>query len=173
MKLHVLYALAAFLAVVFVALLAYIASTRAGRVRLVAKPLMSPIERETFGYLEAAMPHLRVYAQVAMGALLQPEAGVTGKDRLRLRNRFSQKIVDYVLEDPESGQIVALVELDDRTHNAMRDRDRDALTAAAGYLTIRLPARERPTRQNVKARVIEALAAHQAASARVPIEART
>ncbi len=29
------------------------------------------------------------------------------------------------------------------------DRHRDRLTVAAGYLTIRLPAHERPTRQNV------------------------
>jgi very-short-patch-repair endonuclease len=162
-KLHVLYALAAIIVVLIVVMLAYLASTRGGRVRLVAKPIMTPIERETFGYIQAAVPQLRVYAQVAMGALLRTEPGMSRQDAARLRNRFSQKIVDYVIEDPASGEVVALVELDDRTHNADRDHTRDAMTAAAGYFTIRLPAGERPTLQNVRSRVTDGLETRRAA----------
>ena len=58
---------------------------------------------------------------------------------MRACNTFSQKIVDFVIEDRASGAILALVELDDRSHNAFRDRLRDAMTASAGYRTIRLP----------------------------------
>lgn len=57
-----------------------------------------------------------------------------------MRNRFSQKIVDFVIEDRATGGILALVELDDRSHDALRDRQRDAMTASAGYRTIRLAA---------------------------------
>lgn len=163
MKLSVLYALAAIIAVLILVMLAYIASTRAGRMRLVAKPIMTPIERETFGYIQAAVPQLRVYAQVAMGALLKPEPGMSRQEATRLRNRFSQKIVDYVIEDPSSGEVIALVELDDRSHSADRDRARDTMTAAAGYFTIRLPSTERPTLQNVRSRVSDGLEARRVA----------
>ena len=133
--------------------------------RLEANPIMKPIELDTFGYLEAVVPKFRIYAQVAMGALLRPEPGMSRQDATRLRNRFSQKIVDYVIEDPESGEVVALVELDDRSHRAERDRARDTMTAAAGYFTIRLPAGERPTLQNVRSRVTEGLEARRVAMA--------
>ncbi|PNB46461.1 hypothetical protein C1X73_34580, partial [Pseudomonas sp. FW305-130] len=61
------------------------------------------------------------------------------------RNAFSQKIVDFVIFDQTTGKIVALVEHDDRTHDAQKDRKRDAMTAHAGYQTIRIPASARPT----------------------------
>ncbi|WP_457350897.1 DUF2726 domain-containing protein [Sphingomonas sp. UYP23] len=59
---------------------------------------------------------------------------------LRTRYKFSSKIVDFVIEDRASGAILALVELDDRSHDAARDRQRDAMTASAGYRTVRLHA---------------------------------
>lgn len=60
--------------------------------------------------------------------------------RARARNSYSQKIVDYVLEDRATGTVIALIELDDRSHNSSKDGRRDALTQAAGYRTVRLPA---------------------------------
>jgi very-short-patch-repair endonuclease len=74
------------------------------------------------------------------GALLQTERDYNRSETLRIRNRFSKKIVDFVIEDRASGAILALVELDDRSHNPLADRLRDAMTASAGYRTIRLPA---------------------------------
>ena len=57
-----------------------------------------------------------------------------------MRNKFSQKIVDFVTDRRASGDILALVESDDRSHNPLTDRLRDAMTVSAGYRTIRLPA---------------------------------
>ncbi len=128
------------------------------RIRLVAKPLMTPAEREILVHLEQAAPSCRVHAQVAMGALMRPERGLGRGDRAHWRNRFSQKIVDFVLEDRDDGQVVALVELDDRTHEAGRDRARDEMTAACGYLTTRIPCSPRPTAESVAARLAEELA---------------
>jgi very-short-patch-repair endonuclease len=75
-----------------------------------------------------------------MDALLQPKAGFSREAALRTRNSFSQKVVDFVMEDRASGAILALVELDDRSHDSIRNRVRDAMTASAGYRTIRLSA---------------------------------
>jgi very-short-patch-repair endonuclease len=104
-----------------------------------AKPLMTSREREVFAMIEQAAPQYRVHAQVALGALLQPLLGLNKQERARARNSYSQKIVDYVLEDRLTGAVIALIELDDRTHDVSKDSRRDALTQAAGYRTLRLP----------------------------------
>ena len=88
--------------------------------------------------IEAAVPHCRVHAQVSMGALLDCRKGLSRKESTGVRNRFNQKRIDFVLEERSSGNVLALVELDDRTHNAAKDRERDEMTKAAGYRTIRL-----------------------------------
>lgn len=129
----------------------------AGAPRVRARPLMTRIERETIAYIEAALPEARVHAQVSLGALLRPVPGLGGRDATSVRNRFLQKRADYVLEDRRTGRIIALVELDDRTHDARRDAARDRMTAAAGYLTIRLPAGERPSMAGVAERIRAAL----------------
>ncbi|WP_454290149.1 DUF2726 domain-containing protein [Sphingobium scionense] len=42
-------------------------------------------------------------------------------------NRFQRKIVDFVVEDPTTGSLVALIEIDDRSHEPGKDRERDAM----------------------------------------------
>ena len=115
-----------------------------------ARALMTDMERRTIGYIEAAIPTARVHAQVSMGALLRPKPGLDNSTRLRTLNRFTSRRVDFVIEDRATGRIMLLIELDDRTHNAGKDRDRDRLTASAGYTTVRLPASERPTAESVR-----------------------
>ena len=128
-----------------------------GRLPIVAKPLMTDRERQVIAYIEQAVPFARVHAQVCMGAILKTKFGLSNKQRMSARGRFSQKMVDYVLEDRHSGRILALVELDDRSHDALGDAARDAMTRTAGYLTIRLPATGRPTPLSVRARILTAL----------------
>ena len=103
-----------------------------------AAPLMTKRERIVCAMIERAVPHARVHAQVSMGAILRPAAGLDRSRSTSVRNRFSSKRVDFVLEDRASGDIIAIVELDDRTHNRSADRQRDRMTSRAGYLTIRL-----------------------------------
>jgi hypothetical protein len=103
-----------------------------------AAPLMTKRERFVCTMIERAVPQARVHAQVSMGAILRPAAGLDRSRSTSVRNRFSSKRVDFVLEDRASGEIIAIVELDDRTHNRSADRQRDRMTARAGYLTIRL-----------------------------------
>ncbi|WJM30032.1 DUF2726 domain-containing protein (plasmid) [Novosphingobium resinovorum] len=79
--------------------------------------------------LERALPHCRIHAQVAMGALLKAPTNPLRKSRHSDRNAFSQKIVDFVAQDRATGAILALIEVDDYSHNAARDRARDAMTS--------------------------------------------
>lgn len=110
-----------------------------------SKPLLTPNELEFLQRLEAAVPELRFCPQVAMGALLQP--AVERRDRSAYysqRGRFAQKIVDYVAQQRDDGAVVAVIELDDRTHNRAKDAERDAMLASAGYRIIRWQSRAKP-----------------------------
>jgi very-short-patch-repair endonuclease len=122
------------------------------------RPLMTAREREVISMIETAVPHCRVHAQVAMAAIVDCNGGLTRAQRASIRNRFDRKIVDFVLEDKSSGNVLAIVELDDRTHSATRDRARDEITRAAGHRTIRLPAGKRPNHTNVRSEILSGLA---------------
>src|SRR3546814_14259874 len=80
-----------------------------------------------------------------MGALLKAPARPGQRSSPADRNAFSQKIVDFVVQDPNTGKIVALIEVDDWSHSAARNRIRDVMTAGAGYRTFHIPASARPT----------------------------
>lgn len=104
-----------------------------------AKPLLTKREREALIAIEAALPGHRIYPQVAMGALMTTKPRLDKKVSTSTRNRFAQKIVDFVAEDRHSHELL-LIEVDDRTHKSAKDKERDAMTAAAGYRTVRVPA---------------------------------
>jgi hypothetical protein len=130
------------------------------------RPFLTGNEAEFLGRLEAALPEVRVHCQVAMGALLVPRIPEGGGKRRRaahaaVRARFDRKVVDYVLQDRRSGAVLAVVELDDRTHVPERDRRRDAMMGRAGYRTIRWDSRRKPG----AARIREAVLGEAAAAA--------
>jgi hypothetical protein len=119
----------------------------------VAKPFMTRREMAMLDILERLVPECRFHAQVSMGALLDAPK-VTGKARHASdRNAFSQKIVDFVMQDRRTGAIVALIEIDDSSHRPDRDRARDIMTAGAGYRTVRIGRSVQPNFNEVRAAV--------------------
>ena len=60
---------------------------------------MTKRERIVCGFIEQAIPSARVHAQVSMGAILQPARGLDRSRATSVRNRFSSKRVDFLLED--------------------------------------------------------------------------
>lgn len=117
--------------------------------RVERRQLLSPNEQDFLVRLEEAFPEYRVMVQVSMGALMNPAVKGGTPGYLSIRSRFSQKVVDFVLLDG-CFEVVALVELDDRTHRVERDAERDAMTAAAGYVTLRYQSREKPRPQQLR-----------------------
>ena len=128
-----------------------LALTRAHSPPVVAKRLLTPREREALIELERTFPQFRVYPQVAMAALLKTRKGLPRAAEISARYCFDRKIVDFVLEERSSGEVRAIVELDDRTRDAAKDRSRDALTQAAGYRTFRIPSAGRLELQVLRA----------------------
>ncbi len=129
---YVVLGVLALLAVVGIALQG--ASARLPKVA--AKAIMTDNELRFWALLRVASAPLHVAPQVAMGALLKV-AGGEQRGRTGARNSFAQKMVDFVLLD-DGGQVRLLVELDDRMHNTAKDKARDAMTASAGYTTLRV-----------------------------------
>ncbi|KXU84340.1 hypothetical protein CR51_42150 [Caballeronia megalochromosomata] len=131
--------------VVFVALLAgivaVIASKLAAKPRYRAVPLLTGNEKEFFERLRRALPEALIFPQVAMSAIIQPIS--SGKQRTIDFRRISQKRVDYAVYDRHL-TLIAVVELDDRTHDATRDAVRDAYLASAGIRTIRFQSKTKP-----------------------------
>ena len=121
--------------------------------RPLAKRFMTPRELAMLDILERCLPEYRFHAQVAMGAVLKAPPRLIGKSHPADRNAFSQKIIDFVAQDRATGAIVALIEIDDASHNAARDSRRDAMTFHAGYRTIRIGRAVQPMVHEVRAAV--------------------
>ena len=118
------------------------------------KPILTENEKEFFGRLLRALPDFHVFPQVAMGAILDAREKNDFRRRMSLRGRFDRKIVDFVVADEEL-EIVAIIELDDRTHDAEKDAIRDSMTNDAGYRTIRWESRNKPSLAEIRQTVLD------------------
>jgi len=116
------------------------------------KPLLSANEKEFFVRLSQALPDCHILTQVALGALLQPGIKNNNKKYYRIRATFSQKIADFVICGKEM-EVLAVVELDDKTHRADRDAKRDAMLTQAGYKIIRWDSKSKPTAEQIRERL--------------------
>lgn len=96
--------------------------------------LMTVHEKVMFGLLKEAVPECHIFVQVALGGILWTSSYAT-------RNKFSQKIADFVITD-QNFTILAVIELDDKSHIGKEDKDaeRDAMVREAGYKALRYPA---------------------------------
>lgn len=126
---------------------------KSGARRVTAKALLTPNEREFYRRLLAALPQHVVLTQVAMGALMQPTADKAERAFRSTRGLFSQKIVDFVVLNDKL-EVVTLIELDDRTHNKLKDAQRDRLTGEAGYVTLRYESKAKPSVEQLRTDVL-------------------
>jgi len=107
-----------------------------------ASKLMTENEREFFARLVGALPEHYVFPQVAMGALIVPASNdrkIAHADRLRV----AQQRVDFVICD-RACNVTAVVELDDRTHQAGKDQRRDERLNQGAIRTVRFQSKNKP-----------------------------
>lgn len=129
------------IALVIAAALAFRAKKTPRRADDAAKRRVPLTNREQAMYhrLRSSLPEHIILAQVSLGALLTARSHAA-------RNRFNQKIADFVVCTP-AFDVIAVIELDDNSHKTRRDRDaaRDAMLARAGIRTIRYAHTPDPT----------------------------
>jgi hypothetical protein len=116
------------------------------------RAIMTDNEMEFFGRLVTALPDHYVFPQVAMPAMLDPAS----TDRKRAhgdRLRIAQQRIDYVVCNRRC-EVVAVVELDDRTHSSAKDKLRDGRLAQGGYKTVRFESRQKPPAVAIRAAIL-------------------
>lgn len=109
-------------------------------------PLFSAAERAFLAALgRAAGEDMLIFGKVRVADILRPRGGLPRPQFLQALNRVTSKHVDFVLCDPDSHEVIAAVELDDRSHAGrgarVRDGFKDGAFAAAGVPLLRVPAR--------------------------------
>jgi len=119
----------------------------------VAKPFLSNRKHAMLAALERVLPMYRIHAQVSMSALLAPGSQQGRRLRPSDSEDFARLVVDFVIVDPASSAILALVEMEDRLAEPHQDDARDAMTARAGYKTIRIASSDRATIATAQAAV--------------------
>jgi hypothetical protein len=113
---------------------------------------MTDNEAEFFGRIVVALPDHYIFPQVAMSALLDTASSdkrTAHGDRLRI----AQQRVDYVVCTKRC-EVVAVVELDDRTHSRANDQLRDARLEQGHIRTVRFQARSKPGVEAIRAMVL-------------------
>lgn len=112
------------------------------------RKLMTENELEFFGRLVSALPNHYVFPQVAMSALLESASSdkkTSHSDRLRI----AQQRADYIV-CAKNCDLVAVIELDDKTHSKVKDQLRDSRLEQAGIRTIRFQSRAKPTPEAIQ-----------------------
>lgn len=128
-----------------------LAPVDAGAPPYFGKAPLTPAERELYVRLREAMPECVVLAQVALSSLV----GVREQgDWRQWFNRISQKSVDFVLCLPHDFTVVAVIELDDRTHGRAdrqrADAAKDEALKLAGHPVLRFRASEVPSVDRIR-----------------------
>lgn len=111
---------------------------------LQARNLLTRHEKAFYASLMEALPQHHIFPQVSLDVLIEPKAGLTNRQRIALRNRYAQKRPDFVVCEKETFSVIAIVELDDRTHNKKKDQERDAMISSVGYRVERFTDKDKP-----------------------------
>lgn len=133
MKLLMFAIAAVILAALVLAVIAKGTKGQAGGERPRRKMPLTDREQAMFNRLTQSLPDSVVMPQVAFSALLTARARQT-------RNTFDRKVADFVICD-RAFQVLAIVELDDKSHAGKEARDarRDQILSDSGYRVIRYP----------------------------------
>lgn len=129
------------IAVIFLLFAAVVTAKVAAKPRYKPSRILTDNETEFYWRLRRALPDELIFPQVAMSALIQP--ATSGKQWRSDFGRIAQKRVDFAIFN-QMLELIAVVELDDRTHDAKKDAIRDAHLASAGVRTVRFQSKAKP-----------------------------
>ena len=125
-------------------------------------PLFSPAERSFLGVIDAAVSDTyRVFGKVRVADVLSPQKGMSRKHWQIAFNKISAKHFDYVLCCKDTLKIIAVIELDDKSHNKAASKNRDKLLKeaceSASLTLVRFPAKASYSIAEVRQSVADAI----------------
>jgi hypothetical protein len=106
------------------------------------QPVMTANEREFYGRLLFAFPDCEIWPQVPILALVRPDAKEGTRAFWLAFRRISNARVDWVIA--QDTDVIAIVELDDRSHDPGNDAERDRILRSCGYKVVRFHSNRRP-----------------------------
>lgn len=113
-------------------LIAYLALKDSLYPYVAAGPLFTQAELNFYRFLTQAVGgRALVFGKVRIADVIQPKPSLKGSKRITALNKVSQKHFDYVLVDPQTMEVLAAVELNDKSHNQKDRAARDKLVRDA------------------------------------------
>jgi hypothetical protein len=128
----------------------------APEIPFVRKDLLTPTELKFFKILHEAFPDVLICPQVALAAIVDIPA-YFNNNQYKYANRapFAAKYADFTVVDPDTGEVFAIVELDDHTHDSperqAEDAARDAMLDEVDIPVHRFDARKMPSVAELRA----------------------
>jgi hypothetical protein len=117
-----------------------------------AKNLLTERERSLYQRLMSLYPEHKIFVQVALSQLIDVDRNHPERDSIRAR--YKQLVADFVLCRSDLS-VVAVIELDDRTHEWPKRKAADArknkALADAGIRLVRIPAGRLPSEDDLRA----------------------
>lgn len=104
--------------------------------------IMTENEWEFYRRLLAACPDCQIWPQVPILALVRPDAKEGSRAFWAAFRKISNTRVDWVIM--RDREVLAVVELDDRSHDARKDAQRDRILKSCGYRVLRFQSNRRP-----------------------------
>ncbi len=122
------------------------------------KALFSPAERSFLGALEQAIGgEYRVFGKVRIADVASVRSNPNRASWQRAFNRISAKHFDFILCEPNDLSIVCAIELDDKSHQQTKRKDRDhfvvGLCNAIGLPLLQIPAQRAYSIPELRSRV--------------------
>ncbi|SMB28121.1 conserved protein of unknown function [Sterolibacterium denitrificans] len=134
-----------------IGLLVKLASKKGTGASYYKKKPLTQAEKALYYKLLKALPNNPVLAQVSMSAIVGIKKG---KDWQSTFNKISRKYADFVICSP-AFDVIAIIELDDSSHESDRarhaDKEKDAALNGAGYTVIRWRQKDIPSVEDIPA----------------------
>ena len=125
--------------------------------------LLSNAERSFFLVLKQSLSEddYEIFVKVRIADILTPVRTLMSRDWFAAFYKISSKHFDYVLCDKETLAVVAVIELDDSSHNLSKTRARDIFVEkackTAGLKLIRFPCKSNYHLESIRDKVITSL----------------
>ncbi len=95
------------------------------------KTLFTPAERSFLGVLDLAVAdQYRIFGKVRVADILLPGKGLNKSNWQIAFNKVSAKHFDFVLCNKQTLEVIAVIELDDKSHQKAKTQHRDSLLAS-------------------------------------------